>query len=71
MELPIEVLIHNGLLGVKGARGTLLAVSPHGFYEANMRFGDRVHRVLLPIEGTVLIAQQSEEMGAEPIEVER
>jgi hypothetical protein len=49
MELPAEVLIHNSVLGMKGSPGTLLQVSPHGFYEANVRFGERVHRVLLPI----------------------
>jgi len=71
MELPIEILIHNELLGVKGARGTLLSISPLGFYEANMKFGERLHRVLLPIETTVLISQEAEEMGTESLEVER
>ena len=71
MELPTEILIHNSLLGVKGARGTLLAISPHGYYEVNMKFGERLHRVLLPIETTVLISQEAEEAGATQLEVER
>ncbi len=71
MELPTEILIHNALLGVKGARGTLLTISPHGYYEVNMKFGDRLHRVLLPIEETVLIAQEAEDAGSEAIEIER
>ena len=45
MELPAEVLIHNPALGMKGSPGTLLPVSPDGYYEANVRFGDRVHLV--------------------------
>lgn len=72
MELPAEVLIHNSVLGMKGSPGTLLQVSPHGFYEANVRFGDRVHRVLLPIESTALIAAEPEEaVAADGIEIER
>ena len=71
MELPTGILIHNALLGVKGARGTLLAISPHGYYEVNMKFGERMHRVLLPIESTVLISQDAEDTGEAPLEVER
>lgn len=72
MEVPAEVLIHNEILGVKGSRGTLLAVSPHGFYEVNLRFGERLHRVLLPVVGTVVIGQQPEEaLPNEGFEIER
>lgn len=73
MELPSEVMIHNELVGMKGSRGTLLSVSPHGYYEVNVRFGgERLHRVLLPIEQTVLIHQAAEEVIAEgEFEVER
>ncbi|HUP42497.1 MAG TPA: hypothetical protein VM599_04740 [Thermoanaerobaculia bacterium] len=72
MELPSEVLIHNETLGLKGSRGTLLQVSPHGYYEANVPFGDRLHRVLLPIAGTVLIHQQPEETATVgEVEIER
>lgn len=60
METPAEVLIHNDLLGMKGGRGRLLSVSPHGFYEVNLAFGDKVHRTLLPVERTVVIAIDSE-----------
>lgn len=73
MELPAEVLIHNSVLGMKGSPGTLLQVSPHGFYEANVRFGDRVHRVLLPIADTAMIAAEPEEavVASAEIEIER
>jgi len=72
MEVPAEVMIHNELVGMKGAKGTLLTISPQGFYEVNVRFGERLHRVLLPVETTVLISQQPEELvaGGE-FEVER
>jgi hypothetical protein len=72
MEVPAEVLIHNELVGMKGSRGTLLQVSPHGYYEANVKFGDRLHRVLLPVTSTVVIWQQPEEaVAAGEFEVER
>jgi hypothetical protein len=73
MEVPAEVLIHNELVGMKGSQGTLLTVSPHGYYEVNVRFGgERLHRVLLPIGSTVLIARQAEEvMAEEALEIER
>ena len=60
MELPTDVLIHNELLGMKGARGRLLQVASEGYYELNCQFGDRVHRVLLPVPTTVLIVSQPE-----------
>lgn len=72
MELPAEVLIHNETVGMKGSRGTLLQIHPHGYYEANVKFGERLHRVLLPIHRTVVIAQEAEEaVPQEEIEIER
>ena len=71
MELPAEVLIHNSLLGMKGAPGKLIAMSPHGYYEVNCAFGEKVHRVLLPIRSTVLIAREAEAPAVEGLEIER
>jgi hypothetical protein len=57
---------------MKGTRGTLLQISPHGYYEANVRFGELTHRVLLPIASTVVIADEPEERAAEKsLEIER
>ncbi|MDX1630732.1 MAG: hypothetical protein R3234_02635 [Thermoanaerobaculia bacterium] len=71
MEIPTEVLIHNELLGIKGGRGRLLDVSPHGYYEVNLKFGDKIHRILLPIARTVLIQAEPEETAGPSLEVER
>jgi len=72
MEVPAEVLIHNETVGMKGSRGTLLQIHPHGYYEANVKFGERLHRVLLPIGRTVVIAQDPEEaVSTEEVEIER
>jgi len=71
MELHTEVLIHNETLGVKGGRGVLLQISPDGYYEVNCVFGERVHRTLFPIHGTVLISREPEEVTGTDLEIER
>lgn len=71
MELPAEVMIHNALLGAKGNLGTLLQVSSDGYYEVNFKFGERVHRTLFPIQGTVLVHQQPEDTMRQTLEIER
>jgi hypothetical protein len=71
MEIPNEVLIHNELLGLKGARGTLIRIAPEGYYEVNLRFGNNTHRVLLPIDTSVVIAADPEPAGGEQVEIER
>ena len=71
MDLPAEIQIHNELLGIKGGKGTLLMISPHGYYEVKCRFGQSSHRVLLPIANTVLVFRQPEEEYALDLEIER
>lgn len=71
MEIPAEVLIHNELLGLKGARGTLIRVADEGYYEVNLRFGNNTHRVLLPIVASVVIASDPEPAAPEAVEIER
>ena len=70
MDVPAEVLIHNTIVGMKGEQGTLLQIGA-GFYELNCRFGGSVHRILLPIHHTVLIAKEQEERFAADFEIER
>jgi hypothetical protein len=71
MEVPSEVLIHNELLGIKGGKGTLLQVNREGYYEVNCTFGERVHRTLFPIQSTVLIQRQPEDLTKVDQEIER
>ncbi len=61
MELPVAVLIHNEVLGIKGTRGDLLNISPQGYYEVNLKFGEKIHRVLLPIALTVIIGHEPQD----------
>ena len=71
MEIPNEVLIHNELLGLKGARGTLIRIAPEGYYEVNLRFGNNTHRVLLPTVASVVISADPEPAVGEQVEIER
>ena len=72
MEIPTDVLIHCEAMSLKGSRGTLIRVSPEGYYELNLKFGANTHRVLLPIAGSVLIAAEPEpSVGDQAGEVER
>jgi hypothetical protein len=71
MEIPSEVLVHCDVLNLKGAKGRLLGVSPHGYYELNVQFGDRRHRTLLPVTRTVIISTDAEATGESAPEIER
>ena len=71
MDLPAEIRIHNDLLGIKGGKGTLVAVSPQGFYEAKCTFGDKTHRVLFPIQSTVIVFRDPEPEFEPGVEIER
>ncbi|HEX2464355.1 MAG TPA: hypothetical protein VHR17_06985 [Thermoanaerobaculia bacterium] len=70
MDVPSEVLIHSTVVGWKGEEGTLLFIGD-GFYEINFSFGGSIHRVLLPISSTVLIAKDHEERFVSDVDIER
>ena len=71
MDLPAEVQIHNQLLGLKGGRATLVAINPEGYYEVKYPFGQNTHRVLLPIQNTVIVFRQPEVEYAPGMDIER
>ncbi len=72
MDLPAEIQIHNQLLGIKGGKGTLVMVSPLGYYEVKLAFGQNVHRVLLPVGSTVIVFREPEvQIAADLSEIER
>ena len=71
MELPTEVMVHNELVGFKGNKGVLLRIASEGFYELNVAFGERIHRVMLPIGSTVLIGAEAETAVPADFEIER
>ena len=71
MDLPAEVQLHNELLGLKGAKGTLILVNPDGYYEVKCVFGENTHRVLLPVPTTVIVFRDPEPVFETGIEIER
>ncbi len=71
MDLPAEVQLHNELLGMKGAKGTLIMVNPAGYYEVKVAFGANTHRVLLPIPTTAIIFREPEAQFEAGVEIER
>lgn len=71
IDLPADCLIHYAQLGLKGTEGTLLQISEQGFYLVVTNFGDKPHRVLLPIEDTVIILEHPEDVVVDAIEIER
>ena len=71
MDLPAEVQISNELIGMKGAKATLVAVTPQGFYELRVAFNGRPHKVLLPIAATAVVFRQPEAEFPADVEIER
>lgn len=71
MDLPANVLVTNEHLGVKNGKGTLVAVSEHGYYELRLMFSQKQHKVLVPIQDTSLIFREPEPEFASDIEIER
>lgn len=71
MDVPMKVYVTCPMAEYKQVPGTLIAVSPHGFYEINLAFGANTHTILLPIDGTTLVAQEPVLNPPSSFEVER
>ncbi|MEO6326182.1 MAG: hypothetical protein ABIT01_08640 [Thermoanaerobaculia bacterium] len=71
MDIPMKVWVTCPLAELKQIPGTLIAVSPHGYYELNVTFGANTHAVLLPIDGTTLMAKEPILTPPPGFEVER
>ena len=54
MDVPAKVYVTCPMAELKQVAGTLIAISPHGYYEIHIAFGSNTHSVLLPVEGTSL-----------------
>ncbi|HNR12501.1 MAG TPA: hypothetical protein PLG17_00455 [Thermodesulfobacteriota bacterium] len=50
-----KVFIYNDLLGLKGTSGILHEVNSKGYYVTVIRIKEKRHRVLLPVQSTVII----------------
>jgi hypothetical protein len=70
IEREAAIKVYNETLGAKGARGKLVRVSEHGYYEVLIESAGRFFTALLPVAGTVILAAEPEE-AVSTIEVER
>lgn len=50
-----KVFIYNEILGLKGTAGFLHEVNAKGYYVTVIRIKEKRHRVLLPVQSTVII----------------
>jgi hypothetical protein len=71
MDVPAKVYVTCPLADLKQVAGTLIAISPHGFYEVHIAFGSNTHSVLLPVEGTSLTVMEPILTPPAGFEVER
>ncbi len=54
----MKVYVTCPIAELRQAQGTLIAVSPHGYYELHIAFGSNMHSVLLPVSATTLTARE-------------
>ena len=71
MDIPTKVYVTCPSAERKQIQGTLIAISPNGYYEVNVVFGSNTHQMLLPIAGTTLTTAEPVLVAAAGFEVER
>lgn len=58
MDIPSKVYVTCAVADLKQVAGTLISISPNGYYEVNLKFGTNTHAMLLPIDQTSVVAQE-------------
>ena len=71
MDIPAKVYITCPTSEMKQVPATLIAVSPHGYYEVHVVYGANTHAVLLPVNGTVLLTMEPLLAATPGFDVER
>jgi hypothetical protein len=71
MDVPTKVYVTCPIADLKQVAGTLIAISPHGFYELHVAFGSNTHVVLLPIPATTLTVAEPVLSPPASFEIER
>ncbi len=71
MDIPAKVYITCVSAELKKQPGTLIAFSPHGFYEVHVQFGSNTHVMLLPISEASLLYAEPVLMSPPGFELER
>ena len=71
LDLPARVVIYCPLLEMKNKQGNLVSISTLGYYEVRLDFADRNHTAFLPIEGTVLVFAEPNDVTETLPDIER
>lgn len=71
MDVPTKVYVTCPIADLKKVTGTLIAISPHGYYELHVAFGSNTHVVFLPIAATALTVIEPVLSPPPSFEVER
>ncbi|HKC23566.1 MAG TPA: hypothetical protein VKF32_02435 [Thermoanaerobaculia bacterium] len=71
MDIPAKVYVTCPISEMKQVPATLIAVSPHGYYELHVVFGANTHAVLLPVNGTALTTMEPMLAASPGFDVER
>ncbi len=71
MDLPADVRVYNEQIGLKGNRGTLIAVHAYAIYELKLQLKEHLHRAFVPVAETSLIFSEPEVSYIVEDEIER
>ena len=71
MEIPGKVSLYCPLVDAKGTSATLMAVSPHGYYQLEVVIKGSKHTMFVPIAHAALYFSEPEPEPMEDLELER
>jgi hypothetical protein len=71
MEIPGKVSLYCPLIDAKGTAATLVAVSPHGYYQLEVLVKGKKHTMFVPVAHAAVYFAEPEPEGLEELELER
>jgi hypothetical protein len=71
MEIPGKVSVFCPLIDAKGTPGTLVTVTPQGYYQLTIAVKGQTHTFFLPVAHTALYFADPEPEASEEFEIER
>jgi hypothetical protein len=70
MDIPGKVAVYCPLIDAKGTAGTLVAVSPNGYYHLELSVKGQRHTMFVPIANAALYFSEPEPERAADFELE-
>lgn len=71
MEIPGPVSLYCPLVDAKGTAATLVAVSPHGYYQLEVAIKGHRHTMFVPVAQAAVYFTEPEVEPDEDLEIER